>query len=139
MPRYHHGRLLRWYACRVDSQASLEKNLRTEAVPFQYTDQQSLRTYFSASLRPLPFTRRASSSSSQNNRTKQTLPPSLLIVWIVFFTKGSSEALSYTKVKMVFIPCLAASLNIDSRYFSMSFQYRLVPNSKTDLTKSIET
>ena len=94
---------------------------------------------FPASLRPLPFTRRASSSSSQNNRTKQTLPSSLLIVWIVFFMKGSSVALSYTKVKSVFIPCLAASLNIDSRYFSMSFQYRLVPNSKTDLTKSIET
>jgi len=139
MPRYHHGRLLRWYACRVDSQASLKKNLRTEAVPFNTLTSNLFVLTFPVSLRPLPFTRRASSCSSHNNRTKQTLPPSLLIVWIVFFTKGSSVALSYTKVKIVFIPCLAASLNIDSRYFSMSFQYRLVPNSKTDLTKSIET
>src|SRR5436853_7853642 len=47
MPRYHHGRLLRWCASSVESQASLEKNLRTEALPFQYTDEQSPRTYLS--------------------------------------------------------------------------------------------
>ncbi len=94
---------------------------------------------FPVFLRPLLFTRRASSSSSQDSRTKQTLPPFLLIVLIVFFTKGSSVALSYTNVKIMFTPCLAACSNIDSRYFSMSFQYGLVPYSKTDLTKSIET